>query len=192
VRAIIEALDCGAVTGIGSSRGSNLLMWVAAEYPALIKRLVLLGTPVDDSGPDSEFPRPIEAALVIRQALEAGDLPRVIEEFCRSLFSEPDVDDLVDIFIRGCKALPPETFLDFFKPDPEADVRPFLARIKAPTLVMQGTADRRVNRACGPYIAEHIKGARFYPVEGKGHVALYSAAREFCQVVRDFLGETGG
>jgi DNA-binding SARP family transcriptional activator/pimeloyl-ACP methyl ester carboxylesterase len=192
VCAVIKALGAGPVTGVGVSRGSNLLLRVAAEHPALIARLVLLGTPVDDAGPESPFPRAREAVRPIQDALAADDLPRAVTEFCRMLFSEPDVEDLVELHIRSILGLPKETVLAFFDPDPEVDVRPFLARIKVPTLVTHGTADRRVDPACGPYIAKRIARGRFYPFEGKGHLAICSAAKEFCRVLRDFLRETGG
>jgi pimeloyl-ACP methyl ester carboxylesterase len=192
VRATIAALGSGPVTGIGVSRGSNLLLRVAAEHPMLLARLVLLGTPVDDCGPASLFPRSPEVVRPIREALDVDDLPLAVAEFCRSLFSEPDVDDLVDLHIRSVLQLSKESFLAFFQPDPEADIAPYLPRIKVPTLVTHGTADRRVDPGCARYIAERIAGARVYFFEDKGHVAIYSAAKEFCGVLRHFLRETGG
>jgi tetratricopeptide (TPR) repeat protein len=45
VRAVIEQAGFGAVTGVGISRGSNLLVRLADAYPDLVRRLVLIGAP---------------------------------------------------------------------------------------------------------------------------------------------------
>ena len=44
-----------------------------------------------------------------------------------------------------------------------------LGSIRAPTLVLHGTADALVPFVCGQDTARRIPGARFVPIEGMGH-----------------------
>ncbi len=83
--------------------------------------------------------------------------------------------------------LPRETFLALFDDDPERDIKPLLAEIKVPTLVTHGTADRRIPFRAAQYIAERIPGAQLYPFEGRGHLPIFTATREFCDVLRYFV-----
>ena len=57
VRAVIEQAGIGAVTGVGISRGSNLLVRLAHTHPELVRRLVLIGAPTDIGASDSPVQR---------------------------------------------------------------------------------------------------------------------------------------
>ena len=83
--------------------------------------------------------------------------------------------------------MPRETILSFYDPDPEMDIRPLLSAIGVPTLVVHGTEDRQVPFAAAEYLAAHIPGAQLYPFKGYGHVPLFTATQEFCDVLRRFV-----
>jgi pimeloyl-ACP methyl ester carboxylesterase len=51
----------------------------------------------------------------------------------------------------------------------DADVRPLLPAIRAPTLVMHRRGDRAVRFEAGEYLAQRIAGARLVPLEGDDH-----------------------
>ena len=77
--------------------------------------------------------------------------------------------------------------LSFFDRDPDMDIRPLLAAIRVPTLIAHGTEDRQVPFAAAEYLAAHIPGAQLYPFKGYGHVPLFTATQEFCDVLRAFV-----
>ncbi len=83
--------------------------------------------------------------------------------------------------------MPRETVLSFYDRDPEMDIRPLLAGIEVPTLIAHGTEDRQVPFAAAEYLAAHIPGAQLYPFVGYGHVPLFTATQEFCDVLRRFV-----
>jgi len=56
-----------------------------------------------------------------------------------------------------------------------------------PTLIAHGTEDRQVPFAAAEYLAAHIPGAQLYPFTGYGHVPLFTATQEFCEVLRRFV-----
>ena len=83
--------------------------------------------------------------------------------------------------------MPRETILSFYDPDPDMDIRPLLSAIRVPTLIVHGTEDRQVPFAAAEYLAAHIPGAQLYPFQGYGHVPLFTATQEFCDVLRRFV-----
>jgi pimeloyl-ACP methyl ester carboxylesterase len=93
--------------------------------------------------------------------------------------------------LKGWLDMPRETALSFFDRDPDMDIRPLLSAIRVPTLIAHGTEDRQVPFAAAEYLAAHIPGAQLYPFVGYGHVPLFTATQEFCDVLRAFV-RTGG
>jgi pimeloyl-ACP methyl ester carboxylesterase len=87
---------------------------------------------------------------------------------------------------RLCQ-LPAETILSFYDPDPGMDVAPLLDSITVPTLVAHGGNDRLITRAASEFIATRIPAAQLYVFDGKGHLPMFSATDEFCNVLRNFI-----
>jgi pimeloyl-ACP methyl ester carboxylesterase len=83
--------------------------------------------------------------------------------------------------------MPRETIRSFYDRDPDMDIRPLLAAIRVPTLIVHGTEDRQVPFAAAEYLAAHIPDAQLYPFKGYGHVPLFTATQEFCDVLRRFV-----
>ncbi|HET6521609.1 MAG TPA: alpha/beta fold hydrolase [Geminicoccaceae bacterium] len=177
VRAVIEAAGAAPVTGIGISRGGNLLIHLAISDPGLLRRLVLV------SSPTGAAPLPAE----IGRALADGDPERAFRLFLPIIISEPGTEELIEQRRRLGAALPGETVLSFFDPDPALEIAPLLDRVRTPTLVMHGTADRRVPLDHARHLASHIAGARLYTFAGRCHLPSYTATQEFCDVLRAFV-----
>jgi pimeloyl-ACP methyl ester carboxylesterase len=83
--------------------------------------------------------------------------------------------------------LPRQSILNTWTPDPEVDIAPILGQVKAPTLVLQGTDDRRVSVAAAHHLARHIPHAQLHLFEGRGHLPIFTATAEFCEVLRRFV-----
>ncbi len=177
VRVVIEEAGAAPVIGVGISRGGNLLVKLSVAHPAMLDRLVLVGTP------KSYVPAPQGR---FHEARTRGDLEAGLRSFWPTVYSEPGTDDLAAQALQRCLNLPPATILNFFGDDPERDIVPLLGRVRVPTLVIHGTEDRRVPFENARYLAEHIPGARLLPFEGRGHLPLFTATREFCEVLREF------
>jgi pimeloyl-ACP methyl ester carboxylesterase len=186
VRAVIEQAGFGAVTGVGISRGSNLLVRLADAYPDLVRRLVLIGAPPDIGASDSPAQRP-EYLDATAAFLANDDLAGLMRYHIGRVFSEPDVADLAASRLQRWLGMPRETVLSFYDRDPEMDIRPLLPAIRVPTLIAHGTADRQVPFAAAEYLAERIPGAQLCAFQGYGHVPLFTATQEFCDVLRRFV-----
>jgi pimeloyl-ACP methyl ester carboxylesterase len=185
-RAVIEQTGIGAITGVGISRGSNLLVWLAHTHPGLVRRLVLIGAPTDLGASGSPARRP-EYLNTTAAFLANDDFEGLMRYHIGRVFSEPDVADLAASRLKRWLGMPRETVLSFYDRDPDMDIRPLLPAIRVPTLVVHGTEDRQVPFAAAEYLAAHIPGAELYPFEGYGHVPLFTATQEFCDVLRRFV-----
>jgi pimeloyl-ACP methyl ester carboxylesterase len=186
LRAVIEQAGVGAVTGVGISRGSNLLVRLADQHPGLVRRLVLIGAPTDVGTSDSPAQR-LDYLNATASFLADDDLDGLMRYQISRVFSEPDVADLAASRLLRWLAMPRETVLSFYDRDPDLDIRMLLPAIRVPTLIAHGTEDRQVPFAAAEYLAAHIPGAQLYPFEGYGHVPLFTATQEFCDVLRRFV-----
>jgi pimeloyl-ACP methyl ester carboxylesterase/DNA-binding SARP family transcriptional activator len=186
IGAVIEAAGRGPVTAMGISKSGNMLVRLAVTAPSLVRRLVLMGTPLDTT-PGSMSLVPSDLDDRFRAALRAGDLERAMHHFVATVVSDPDTGELAEQFTRNLLRLPRESILSTWTPDPELDIAPILGQVKVPTLVLHGTEDRRVSVAAAHHLALHIPDARLYLFEGRGHLPIFTATAEFCQVLRQFV-----
>jgi pimeloyl-ACP methyl ester carboxylesterase len=186
VQTVIEAAGGGPVTAIGISKSSSILVRLAIAAPALVKRLVLIST-VLDFWPNSGAPPLSEVDARFRAALRAGDLQQAMALFVATVVTDSDTGELAEQFTRSLQRLPRESLLNTWEPDPGVDITPVLGQVKAPTLVLHGTQDRRVPLSTAHYLAEHLPDARLYLFEGVGHLPIFSATSEFCDVLRRFI-----
>jgi pimeloyl-ACP methyl ester carboxylesterase/DNA-binding CsgD family transcriptional regulator len=67
------------------------------------------------------------------------------------------------------------------------DVRPLLAGLTVPTLVIHRAGDRLVPAADGRYLAEHIPGAEYSELPGETHTLFLGDQRTTVSTVVDFL-----
>jgi pimeloyl-ACP methyl ester carboxylesterase len=186
IGAVIEAAGRGPVTAIGISKSGNMLVRLAVTAPSLVKRLVLMGTPLDIT-PGSMSLVPSEADDRFRAALRAGDLERAMQHFVATIVTEPDMGELAEQFTRNVLRLPRESILSNWATDPEVDIAPILDQVKTPTLILHGTEDRRVSVAAARHLARHLPDARLHLFEGRGHLPIFTATAEFCDVLRHFV-----
>jgi DNA-binding SARP family transcriptional activator/pimeloyl-ACP methyl ester carboxylesterase len=185
VAAVIEAAG-GPVTAIGISKSSSILVRLAIAAPALVKKLVLIGT-VLDFWPNTAAPATSELDGQFRAALRAGEFELAMRRFAATIVTDRDSGELAEQFTRNLLRLPRETVLSVWAPDPDVDITPVLDQVKTPTLVLHGTRDPRVPLTTAHYLAEHLPDARLYLFDGAGHLPLFTATAEFCDVLRRFV-----
>ena len=176
-RAVIEAAG-GPVIGIGLSRGGNLLVHMAVSYPTLLEKLVTMGTSLSWDRPQARQAQEILRRDGIESALR----------FWTSLtFVEPGQDAMAEQFVRSRLLMPEETWRSFFDPDPEQDIEPLLPRVRVPSLVTWGTADRASPGEDAYTLVNRIPGAHLHEFVGRAHIPAVTATGEFCDVLRRFI-----
>jgi class 3 adenylate cyclase/pimeloyl-ACP methyl ester carboxylesterase len=194
VRAIIDAAGAAPCIGVGISRGGNQLVNLITTHPRLLRQLVTVGT---SSAPAALYAPGREWVDEIRDLLNQQKIEAATRILANVIFSEPGTQDLVDQFVSRLLQAPTESVLAFFSPDAGTAISPLLGQVRIPMLVTHGTADRLVPFETGRDLAQRAPGARFYAFEGRGHLPIFTATAEFCEVLRRFIvtGEvlsTGG
>jgi pimeloyl-ACP methyl ester carboxylesterase len=185
VAAVIAAAG-GPVTAIGISKSSSILVRLAIAAPALVKKLVLIGTLLD-FWPNTGSPPANELDGQFRSALRAGDFELAVRLFVATIVNDPDTGEVAEQFTRNLLRLPRDTILSVWAPDPDVDITPMLDQVKTPTLVLHGTQDCRVPLSTAHQLVEQLPDARLYLFEGAGHLPIFTATTEFCDVLRRFV-----
>jgi len=186
VQAVITALGGGPVTAIAISRSASILVKVAVSAPGLVRRLVLVGAPLD-IWPGIAAPPLNELDAQFREAFRAGDVERALRLFVATVVTDPDTEELAEQFTRNLLRLPREAVLSTWAPDPDGDIARVLHRVTAPTLVTHGTLDQRVPLSAAHHLVEHLPDAQLSLFEGRGHLPIFTATAEFCEVLRRFV-----
>ena len=181
VLAILDALKIERINWCGLSMGGMVGMWLGANAPNRINKLILSNTSSympDNSVWDARIKTARERGLA---ALVEGTLdrwftkpfreraPQAVEPI-RQMFVATKVDGYVGC-VEAIRAM---------------EHRPLLAKITAPTLVIAGRHDPGTTLEAGEYIAEHIPGATLAVLEA-AHIANVEQPQIYAETVLGFL-----
>ena len=181
VVSLLDALELPRVSFCGLSLGGMIGMWLAANEPARVDRLVLSNTSAQLGGPDLWNSR-IEA---VRGGGMAVVAETVIERWFTPAFRQanPEIINRIRDMVLGT---PPEGYAACAAAIRDMDQRESLSRIETPTLVIIGAQDPATPPEHGRFIAERIAGARLVELEA-AHLSNIEAAPAFTNAVLEFL-----
>ena len=67
------------------------------------------------------------------------------------------------------------------------DIRPLLATIAVPTLVLHRAKEVWIEPGCGRYLADHIPGSRFVEIQGRDHYPYLEPIEPTLEEIERFL-----
>jgi pimeloyl-ACP methyl ester carboxylesterase/DNA-binding CsgD family transcriptional regulator len=182
LQAVIGATGVGRFDLMGVSAGAPVAARWAAQRPGTVSRLVLYGGWAH--GPEVAAPEIQRHVLgLVRQHWGlAADL-------LADLFA-PDADaGTRAAFIRYQRdSADAETACAMLEMAYRMDVRSFLGRITAPTLVVHRSRDRAAPIDQGRMLAEGIPKARFEEIAGRSHLPYIGDSQPLTGAIRRFLG----
>jgi pimeloyl-ACP methyl ester carboxylesterase len=168
---------------LGQSFGGMLACELAASYPRLFSRMIVL----DPIG------------LWLDEHPVANWVAAAPEELPAMLFSDPGGD-----VARAAMALPedPDAMIaaiagiswaigataKFVWPIPDKGLSKRLHRIEVPTLIVWGKDDRLVSSAYAAEFGRHIAGSRVVVLEDCGHIPQLEQPEQTMALVTEFLG----
>ncbi len=186
IRAVLDTLELERVTLNGIGDGGPLALLFAATYPERVDRLICYGTYARMTA-DIDYPIGIPSEIleelisvipalwgtgwmvnILAPSLANGPFPGRWARFETSSASPGQAQAIVR-----------RTLL--------SDVRPALAAITVPTLVMHRTGDRKVPIAMGRYLADHIAEARFIELPGEDALPFVGDVDSLIVEVEDFV-----
>lgn len=189
---VVEASGEPKVALLGISGGAAAAVAYAARHPQRVSRLVLLGGYSHGllaGSPTAETRQYFEAiATLIRHGWGLRGSP-VQQFFSASLVPDATPEQraaMDEQQRRSCDGARAEAV---FRARSALDVRPLLAQLRCPALVLHGEGDTMVGADLGRELAAAIPGARFETLPTRNHVPLpgEAAFERFCDAVTDFV-----
>jgi 3-oxoadipate enol-lactonase len=182
VLAVLDAFGVSRAHFVGLSQGAMEGIWLAAEHPGRIDHLVLANSTAHLGVPD-----------VIQGAIDAGfahGMAAVGNGFLDRWLPQTfrDAEPARTAQLRATfAAMTPQGFAACAAVLKGVDLRPRLAEIGAPTLVIVGGAEGPPLQAAAQGLVEGIQGARFASIDGAGHLSAVDRPAEFTSLLRSFL-----
>jgi 3-oxoadipate enol-lactonase len=173
---------------VGGSLGAAVATYIAAEYPEMVRSLVLVSAFSHGKDPrlNLQFKLWLRLASTDKVAFTKLLLVSGLSPGFLSAFDEPTLNGIAEKFIASTDWRPVEPTIAV---DLSVDVREYAARIKAPTLLITAKHDQIVPPA---YSQNLVPDAKTFEVDS-GHliflekpVELASAILSFCQSQQDY------
>lgn len=177
----------GAVDVVGTSMGGAFAAAYAAIYPQSVRRVVLLSP--------AGVTAPVQNPFMKRVA--AGEIPLDItddasfDEVLRLNFPKPPEmpapirQAFIDRAVERREAL--LSIIEETRGFLMSGVEPLMKEIKAPTMVLYGSADELTDASMISVWRAGLADFRGEVFEGAGHVLLYDRPREVAARMREFL-----
>jgi DNA-binding winged helix-turn-helix (wHTH) protein/pimeloyl-ACP methyl ester carboxylesterase len=189
---VVDAAGLDRFPLLGISRGGSIAIAYAVKHPERVTQLVLHGAfaaGVNCVGTREE----IEAHRALASLLRLGwglNNPAFCKTFTSRFVPEstPEHERWFDEMQRVSTS--PENAARLLERGGDIDVRPLLAHVKVPTLVLHCDRDRAVPPERGRALAAGIPGARYVSLPSANHLILEEepAWAMFLEEVGSFLG----
>jgi 3-oxoadipate enol-lactonase len=185
--AVKEAAAGAETIVLGNGYGGFVALQMAIRHPAIAAKLVL----ADCGAAFSQSGR--EAFRNMAAASKAKGLAAITDVAMRRLFA-PEFQARHPDLMRDRRAA-------FLKTDPEVlqaacaalaelDLRPELARVKVPVLVLVGEHDEATPPPMSQELATSLPNARLKIIAGCAHVPQLQSPELFLEAIGDFLPQT--
>jgi pimeloyl-ACP methyl ester carboxylesterase len=161
---LIGALGHQRISLVAHSMGGHIALLLAARYPALLERLILVSAAAC-------WPRPTSMAELMLRAVAAGlQVPSFVPTVAwDSLQAGP-----MSLWCAGNELR-------------QGDLRPLLPHIVAPTLLVWGSHDPLVSVAVGHILTMALPHNNLLVFPGAGHMPMYERAEAFNRAALAFL-----
>lgn len=182
--ATLDELGFRQVSICGLSIGGMIAMWLAANAPERIDRVVLICTSAHMPDAADAYR---ERARLVRAS---GSTESVADAVLARWFTAPWAQrhpDTVAAYRRGLVSIPAEGYAGCCDALAALDLRSALPRIAAPTLVIAGADDRATPPAHAEAIAAAVPNARVELLDGAAHLASVQCPEPVTRLIDEHL-----
>jgi 3-oxoadipate enol-lactonase len=188
---VLDHFSIDKVDLCGLSMGGRIAMDFAARYPDRLKSLVLCDTHKGFSGLSPEA----RAAFIAsrKEPLINGKEPKDIAgPVAKTLIGPNASQEAYEALVDSMSRLHKESYIKSIEASVNSDVRTDLGNIKAPTLVVVGSADRLTTVDMAKSIAGDIPDSELSIIKDAGHLVNIEEPEQFNTIVIDFLRRHSG
>lgn len=178
---LIAALQIGPVAFCGLSLGGMVGMWLGANAPDLVTRLVLSNTSAHIGQPELWNQR---IALIENEGMQAA-AESVVQRWLTKEFMETDPVTTAKM-LAMVAGIPPSGYVATAIAVRDLDLRDDLAKIGAPVLVIAGALDPATPPAMAELIVEKTPNARLAILDA-AHLSNIEKADEYNSLITNFL-----
>ncbi len=195
IAALLDHLGESSAHIVGVSRAGQIALDFTLEFPERVRSLVIANGGVSGyESPDDDYSQ-FEQAEKWEEAKDWERLARWETDFWVNGPSQPSDrvpaairDRVHDWILANYRA--EKTYGQPQPLDPPAAGR--LAELRAPLLVVIGTADEAGTQAACRFLAESVPGARLEVFDGAAHLVNLEQPDRFNRVLREFLDASSG
>lgn len=179
---VMDGLGIEHFSFCGLSIGGMVGMWLASEVPQRVEKLILCCTSARFDPPDTWDTR----AKTVRANGTGAIADAVLERWFTPAFREerPEVLEWAGGMLRNTSA---EGYAGCCEAIRDADLRPRLGGISAPTLVIDGADDPAAPVEKAETIRDGIPNARLAVIERSAHIANVERPEEVTREILDHL-----
>ena len=186
---LMDALDLRSCDFCGISLGGMVGLWLAANAPERIARLIVCASSAHM--PPQE--RWQERARAVRRARSTAPIADgVVERWLTPGFRAAHADVHAEL-LRMLLATPASGYASCCEAIAAMDLRAELPRIRAPTLVVCGAQDSAAPAAeHGEPLARALRDSRIETLSPAAHLLCVERPRQLAALIADHLGPEGG
>ncbi len=182
---LLERLDARPAHLLGLSMGGCVALALALARTDDVRSLILVNTGAAIRLSGRRYLRGLTRVI----ALLVGGSPAMARVVARGLFPDPDQALLRQEATARLSQVDRRAYLRAARALLRFDVRPRLAEIRCPTLVVAGAADQTLGPQPTRYLAEHIPNARLTIIPRSRHVTPVDQPDAFNRTALNFLEE---
>ena len=181
---LVRALGIEGAPAVGESFGGMVVSDMAATFPSLFSKLVLLAPA--GLWLDEHPPRAVELTAAPPERAPDYLFHDPSSEIAQAFFRLPDDPDLIPriiaslVWAQGCAS-------KFLWPIPDQGLAKRLHRVRVPTLIVFGRQDRVIPFEHGAEFARLIAGSRLEVIDDCGHIPQVERLERTKEIVGEFL-----
>jgi pimeloyl-ACP methyl ester carboxylesterase len=179
--AILDHLQIARAHAYGISMGGRVCQWLAIDYPQRLGALVMgCSTPGNTHG--VRRPPQVDALM------KSGDPQRMLDLLVSDAWARLNQEFLVELAVAAMhKPMPRYAKKLHYRASEAHNAWELLHTIRAPTLLLHGSADQVNLPANSGLLAQRIPGAQLEIIEGAHHGYFWEFHIQASRMVLDFL-----